>query len=44
LATQSLAIFFVNGAAEQKTNIKKLKIGPRKKSQSQGESVSEINR
>jgi hypothetical protein len=43
LATQSCAIFFLNGTAEQKTSIKKLKIGPCQETQFQGKSVSEIH-
>jgi hypothetical protein len=43
LSTQNFVVFFVNGRAEQTTNIKKLKIGPCEKSQLQGKSVSEVN-
>jgi hypothetical protein len=39
-----ICCYFVNGQAEQKTNITKLRIGPRDKTQFQGESTSEINR
>jgi len=34
---------FVNGTAEQKTNITHLRIGPYEKTQFQGSNVSEIN-
>jgi hypothetical protein len=42
LATQSFAAFFVNGTAEQKANITKLRIGPVRKLNSRGK-LSEIN-
>lgn len=40
---KSYAVFLVNGAAEQKTNITKLMTVQYKKTQFQGKSVSEIN-
>jgi hypothetical protein len=44
LASQSFAVFFVNGTAVYKTNITKLKICPCEKTQFQGQNVSEIDR
>jgi hypothetical protein len=38
------AVFILNGGAEQKTNITKLKIVPFEKSQFQGKMLSEANR
>ena len=43
LVTQSFAVFFENGTAEQKRNITKLRIEQCEKTQFQGKSVSEIN-
>jgi len=39
---EDFAVFFVKGAAEQKTNIINLATGPYEKIQLQGKSVSEI--
>jgi hypothetical protein len=38
-----LLVFFVNGRAEQKTNITIVRNGPCEKTELQGKSVSEIN-